>query len=809
MLTLNRENGQSQVIRLDPAPGGVTGGDQTADEGGDLSLSLVDSSNPAAVLFAVTGLDADIETITVSFDGGATSEVVTLDGQGRFTADLSGRTGLVAATLTVQDDDGNTADETTVVTLGSTGDTTFIDAVDFTVVSAATGAAETIIRDVNDPSTHEANSTTDLDDDGLNDGYDGVSYLDPNGGPEDKASFTYEAESAGEHVLVLRMANGSGTAPRPIAVKTGDQSVAIENTNTGSFSTWQDFTVTLTLSEGPNTIVIAQTGTGAPNIDSVSVTPVAPGDTTADVGGDLALALIDATDPSAAIFEITGADADIASYEVSFDDGATSETVTPDAAGQFTADISGLSGTVTATLTVTDGASNTATASDSFDVESPDLTADEGGDLALSVVDQSDPANVVFAVAGLDVDVTSLSVSFDGGATSQVVTLEGGQFTANLSGQSGAVTAELTVTDDAANTASATVSVTLGEPGVPNDGTETVDGVAYVVYEAESAGSTGDPAVIDTAESDRGQRGGEFVDFLGPDDETITWTVEVAEAGTYAVDVIYALGPGKGPRPMQLSVDGGVVDTLQFPSNSDDAEDDWGPESTTVFLSAGVHTISVAAPGGVGPNVDYLRVSSAPVDVFVPSYAAVDGESRLELEATDGSTRTVDGSEVEFYFTVAEGGVYALDVAANAGAPDGAGLTFLLNGVEIGSDDFPGQGDAGEETVFAELQAGTEYKLTVVSDQPGASALDYLDVRAAPGDPNADIEIQSLDPTFYANRLHFSWLDNPDAAADSDRDFKESATVQISNSGTEPSWRSARRRSPGRSSSPIPAPSTT
>ena len=122
-------------------------------------------------------------------------------------------------------------------------------------------------------------------------------------------------------------------------------------------------------------------------------------------------------------------------------------------------------------------------------------------------------------------------------------------------------------------------------------------------------------------------------------------------------------------------------------------------------------------------------------------------------------------------------------MAANAGAPDGAGLRFLLNGQEIGTDDFPGQGDAGEETVFAALEAGTNYKLTVVSDQPGASALDYLDVRAAPGDPNADIEVQALEPSFVGERLHFSFLED-DSNSNPDRSFKDSAFVEISNSGT-------------------------
>ena len=693
LMTLNRGSGESKIVLLTPAPGGVTS-DVTADEGNDLALVVVDDADASAVVFRVDGLDDDIVSVTVAFDGG-TPQPVTLNGSRQFTRDLSDATGQVTATLAVADGAGNKASAATALTLGDdggAGDATIIDATEFTVLSTLTGTAATVIRRIDDPATYEnPNSGNDVAPrDGLNDGYDGIGYLDPNGGAEDKASFVYDAPGAGTYSLVFRMAANND---RSVAIQTGDQSVPI-TVNTATFTNWADFPVTLTLTEGPNTIVIAQTSGQGPNIDSVTVTPI--------------------------------------------------------------------------------------------DVEVTDDTADEGGDLALTLVNDADPAAVVFAVAGLDADITSLSVSFDGGATSQPVVLENGQFSADLSGVTGDVTAVLTV-GDGTNTATAQAGFTLADDGVANDGTETVGGVDYVIYEAESASLSGDPAVVTSATADRGQRGDEFVDFLGPnDDETITWTVEVPEDGTYAVDVIYALAAGKGPRPMALSVDGTVVTTLQFPSNSDDAEDDWGPEGTTLSLAAGVHTISVEAPGGVGPNVDYLRISSAPVDVFEPTYAGIDGEGRIELEAADATTRTVDGSEVEFYFTVAEGGVYALDVAANAGAPDGAGLTFLLNGAEIGSDDFPGQGDAGEETVYATLEAGAQYKLTIVSDQPGASALDYLDVRAAPGDPNADIEVQSLDPAYFDDRLHFSWLDERQSSskADTDRDFKESATVRISNSGT-------------------------
>ncbi|MCA0940154.1 carbohydrate-binding protein, partial [Salipiger pacificus] len=593
MLTLNRANGVSQIIRLEAAPGGEVE-DTTADEGGNLGLLVISAADASSVLFQVVGLDPDIQSLTISFDGGP-AQAVTLDAQNRFSLDLSGQTEQVSATLTVNDDDGNSASTSTSFTPGDSASGNFIDASAFTVLDTDDG---TLIRLLSDPSTHEAGGGTyDTNGDGMNDGYTGAGYLDMNGGAEDKASFVYDAPSAGSYTLTFRMANGSGT-PRPVAIIAGIQTVQIPTTETGSFATWQEFSVTLDLSEGPNTVVIEQLASnGGPNIDSVAVI-----------------------------------------------------------------------------------------------------------------------ANV---------------------------------------------------------------------PSAPNDGSETVGGVTYIKYEAENAVLDG--AVV--ADDNRNQSG-DFVDFDGTGTQSITWTVSVTEAGIYGIDILYALATTKAARPASLFVNGVDQGILAFDPNSSAAEDVWGPQSAQISLNPGLNTISISVPDANGANIDYLRVSEAPVDTFVPAYAAIDGEGRIELEATDDTTRTLGATQVEFYFTVSEDDTYALDLAANAGAPNGAGLTVFLsaNGaqpVEIGDIAFPGEGDAGETSAYVELLAGVQYKLTVLSDQAGASSLDYLDVRPAPGNDNADIEIQSNDAAYFDNRLHFSWIDDPDAVAGTDRDYKESATVTISNSGTE------------------------
>ena len=658
LVTLNRGTGESKIVLLTPAPGGVTS-DRTADEGGDLALVVIDASDPAAVTFEVRGLDADIRTVSVAFDGGA-ARPVTLDGADRFTADVGATTGTVGATLTVTDGSSNRATDATTVTLGgSAGASTFIDATAFTVLSTATGNAQTVVRRIDDASTHEANGGNDLNGDGLNDGYDGVGYLDPNGGAEDKASFTYVAAAAGTYTLTFRMASNNA---RDVTFRAGD-SAATVTVALDDFTDWTNFPVVLTLAEGENTIVISQPGSSGPNIDSVTIAPL-----------------------------------DVA-----------------------------------------------------------DVTADEGGDLALVATDASDPAAVRFSVTGLDADIDrgAIEVSFDGGASFQAVTFAGGGFTVDLSDRTGMVEATLRVTDGT-NVATTGATVALGS-SVPNDGTETTDGILFVRHEAESASLIGGPDAVGTAVSDRGQSGGAFVDFDGATDQTIEWTVSVSEAGEYRVDILYALSTAKAARPMALAVDGVARGTLPFAPNSSEAEDQWGPQTVALQLDAGTHTIAVTAPGANGPNVDYLRISAQPV-----ADLTADEGGDLALTVIDAS----DAGAVVFAVAGLDDDIDALAVSFD-GRP--AEVITLVDGrftADVGTD------------------VGTFDAVLTVTDGFGNVASATASVSVVPnGDEDAEIEVRSLDAAFFDDRLHFSFLEN-DSASNPNRSFKDTAVVELSNPGS-------------------------
>jgi len=303
----------------------------------------------------------------------------------------------------------------------------------------------------------------------------------------------------------------------------------------------------------------------------------------------------------------------------------------------------------------------------------------------------------------------------------------------------------------------------------------------YTEYEAENAQLDG-PVVVTNNDDDRNASGEGYVDFDGASDQSITWTVEVSEAGTYDVGFRYALAASKADRPMVVTVNGIDIGSLNFPGQSNEAEDNWFFQSAELTLGAGSNTITVTAPDANGPNVDLLRIADTPLDTYEPIYADIDGSGRIELESGD-SARAVNDRTADFYFTVNEDGAYKLDLAANAGAPDGGALTLLLNGQQVDEMSFPGVGEAGEQSAYIELQAGVTYNLRVVSTADGVDEIDYLDISPAPGDPDADIGIQSNDAAYYSDRLHFSYLEN-DSASNPNRDYKEDATVTISNTGT-------------------------
>jgi hypothetical protein len=232
LLTLNRSNGQSQIVRLDPAPGGATG-DVTADQGGDLTLTAENLSNLQSAVFRIAGLDADITSVTVSFANGALVRTVT-PVNGTFTVDLSSlQPGPVTATLVARDAANNTATKATTFTVaGGNAEYVSLGVIqaedntpnDGTSVSIATGTGAQIqIRTAANLETGTTGLVNGLRPgayglDGNTNNLDGTpgGYADFGSSNADFLTFTMTvaADRAGPALLAFRYANGdSPTEP--------------------------------------------------------------------------------------------------------------------------------------------------------------------------------------------------------------------------------------------------------------------------------------------------------------------------------------------------------------------------------------------------------------------------------------------------------------------------------------------------------------------------------------------------------------------------------------------------------------------
>lgn len=436
-----------------------------------------------------------------------------------------------------------------------------------------------------------------------------------------------------------------------------------------------------------------------------------------------------------------------------------------------------------------------------------DTTADEGNDLALVVIDTGTRSAVVFEVTGLDSDITALRVAFNGQPATTVTLDANHRFTVDLSLlPQGNITAAMTVTDDALNTAQANTQFILSsapaeflhyltiqaEDRTPNDGTSVIvpiTGGAQIVIRdglnpqgtATANGMvnglyTGAYGPDGNTNDNDGVRGG-YTDFGATNADYMTFNFSATSSSSAILRFRYANG-GSGDRPLQLEVNGVVMSTLSFPATG--AFNEWEVVEVVVPLTAGANAVTLRSIMNTGPNIDQMEILTPS---FTPLPATINGSGRIELEATNGSALMESDTVSKFYFTVAADGVYKLDTAMNAGGLNGGPLSWSLNGLAIETTSFPGVGTAGEQSIYLDLKAGQQYRLQLTSATAGANSLDYLDLTKAPTNANADVAIQSLDPAYFDDRLHFNYLENPVQSGFA-RDYKSTGQVQITNTGT-------------------------
>ena len=433
--------------------------DTTADADGNLSITapdLVNGDDPAHVSFDLAGLDPDLTAVTVTFADQFGHEVtlslidlqtqdpnVITNGGGTFTADLSGLDdGLVSVRVDVTDDAGNT-------TFATDNDIDLDTSADVEDGNLSITAPDLVNGD--DP----AHVSFDL------------AGLDP-----DLTAVTVTFADQFGHEVTLSLIDLQTQDPNVITNGGGTFTADLSGLDDGLVSVRVDVT-----DDAGNTTFATDN-----DIDL---------DTSADVeDGNLSITapdLVNGDDPAHVSFDLAGLDPDLTAVTVTFADQFGHEVtlslidlqtqdpnVITNGGGTFTADLSGLDdGLVSVRVDVTDDAGNTTFATDN-DIDL-DTSADvEDGNLSITapdLVNGDDPAHVSFDLAGLDPDLTAVTVTFADQfgheVTLSLIDLQtqdpnviangGGAFTADLSGlDDGLVSVRVDVTDDAGNTTFAT-----------------------------------------------------------------------------------------------------------------------------------------------------------------------------------------------------------------------------------------------------------------------------------------------------------------------------------------------------------------
>ncbi len=257
------------------------------------------------------------------------------------------------------------------------------------------------------------------------------------------------------------------------------------------------------------------------------------------------------------------------------------------------------------------------------------------------------------------------------------------------------------------------------------------------LLEGESATLAGG-AVIDDRHG--GFSGTGYIDFGADPVDRATWTIDLAEAGSFDLAFGYANGGAAG-RELVLEIDGRQVDTLPFDVTG--GWSSWGTQNVTgtIDLDAGTHDITLRMDSTGGPNVDFLRL-----DRESP------GTTRYEAEAAELRGPVVDdvhggfsgSAYVDFQnasndsvsWTVDAGssGSYDLELLYALGANETRTAELRVNGNVVTSElDFTDTGawdSWGSVTERVGLDAGSNTVELVATGDSGPN-VDALDVMIA------------------------------------------------------------------------------
>jgi T1SS-143 domain-containing protein len=391
--------------------------------------------------------------------------------------------------------------------------------------------------------------------------------------------FDTDTGTTGDHLTNDTSLVIKGTAVANSLVTVYQDNVALGTTTSNGSGVWS-FTDNNVLSNGNTYQFTATVSDTAGNTSAASTPYAVTVDTTADAGGNLAVVINDGDG------YINNSEKGSVSYTLSGLDNDATATVTFTSTGGGSVTVNNLTGnsahtvnlgslgdgTITATVSATDPATNTANGIGDTSVK--DTTADATPGLAVSFTDgdgfinNSEKSAVGYSISGLDSDATA-TVTFKSSNGSATVTVNGihgngAQSAIDLSGlNDGTITATVTVTDNAANTATGNSDTSTKDTVAPTGGTLGLNNFS-------DSGSTNTPPVTT--------------------DNSFSLSLS---------------GEGAGTTTYQKSTDGGATWTTTNTSQSNLADGDYLFRATTTDAAgnAGVSTIREVIVDNTKPTI--------------------------------------------------------------------------------------------------------------------------------------------------------------------------------------------------------------
>jgi hypothetical protein len=549
-------------------------------------------------------LASDVASValTLTDSAGAASELISTESPYRFTLASDLDRGLTNLMLDALDDNGQllagseqSVDIEIVNADGWSGDVFTLQGESLTA-DDGTSAADTVIRSPSNPETSTAAGS-----DGLWNGSSGPGYLDMGGQVGDAAYFEVEVETAGTYQLDVRYAaSGAAGASRPMAVLVdgvdqGNLSFPSTGTGTAGWETWGNGTLTVALASGTNVVSLQNVIGGGPNIDSLTLTALAADDAPTSL-------TIQAEDPDRVAIDDSG----------STSSGALTRVVDsdhPDALGNVGAGAIGGGyvdfGTNAGDAVTFDVASNEPgvyTATIRY------VNGGTGDRPLLLSVNGAEPTLVSFPPTGSWTSWSEISVSVPLSDSDNALTLTLPS-TAQGGVPNGPNIDQISFDYADALPADPTLVFSIeGEALAIDDGSSLADTVVRSADNPEPSGGGTDQLWGDFS-------GSGYLDMGAQAGDAGSFSVNVAEAGTYLLTIRYAAS-GPNNRPMELSVDGESQGRIDFASTGTGSAgwDNWTETTVQIDLDAGANVVRLANIGSTGPNIDSLSIHTVADD---------------------------------------------------------------------------------------------------------------------------------------------------------------------------------------------------